>query len=319
MNELIKLRTEKTNTDYGKHPSKRTIEEHIKKGIVVIDKPAGPTSFQVTETAKKILNAEKTGHAGTLDPGVSGLLIIGINDGTKILKAQLEAPKEYVCLLRLHEKASLTDLKKVMREFTGEIFQTPPVKAAVKRELRIREIYSNELIEHAGQNVLFRVLCGSGTYIRRLCHDTGLVLGTSGHMQQLRRTKSGAFRESDATTLHDLADAYAYWKEDKNEKPLRKIIHPMEAGLSHLKKAIISDHAVNSLAHGAQLAIPGILQLSNGIKRGELVGVYTQKEEGVMLAKALMDSDEIEESKKGIAFKTERILIEPDTYPRAVK
>lgn len=319
MPELITLRKEKTNSSYGKPPEARAIEELLQKGIVNVDKPAGPTSYQVTDFVKNILNAKKAGHAGTLDPHVSGLLVIGINDGTKILKAQLEAPKEYVCLMYLHREADTQRIKGGLKEFTGPLFQRPPIKAAVSRILRIREVYEAEMVEQSGKNVLFRVSCESGTYIRRLCHDMGLAIGTGAHMQQLRRTKSGAFGESSLTTLHDLSDAYALWKEEVNEKPLRKIIYPMERGLDHLKKVIISDYAVNPLAHGAQLAIPGVLQLSKGIELGELVAVFTQKDEGVMLAKALMGTDEISETEKGVAFKTERILIEPNIYPRAKK
>ncbi len=317
--KLIIKHEENSDPNYGKKPEERTIEELFSTGIVNVDKPAGPTSFQITEYIKKILNVKSAGHAGTLDPGVSGVFVVGLNEGTKILKALLEAPKEYVCLMRLHENAKLSELRNFFKEFTGKIFQTPPVKAAVKRILRIREIYSIKLIEKSGKDILFKVSCESGTYIRRLCHDIGLALGVGAHMQQLRRTKTGPFSEASIVSLHELMDAFAIWKESGEEKYLRRAVLPLERGLTHLKKIIISDKAVHSLAHGAQLAVPGILKLSPAIKRNELIAVFTQKGEAVMLGTALMDSEEILDAKKGIAVKTERVLISPDTYPRYLK
>ncbi len=314
-NLLIK-HEEKSDINHGKPPSSRTIEELLNTGIINIDKPAGPTSYQIVEYIQKILQVEKVGHAGTLDPGVSGVLVMGINNGTKILKSLLEAPKEYICLMHLHEKVEPEKLNAVVKEFTGKIFQTPPIKAAVNRILRIREIYEMEILEKASKDVLFRVSCESGTYIRRLCHDIGLALGTGAHMQQLRRIRTGPFDESSIVSLHDLADAFALWKEENNEKQLRSCVHPFEDGLAHLKKIIISDGAVHTIAHGAQLAVPGILKLSKNISRGDLIAVFTQKGEAVMLGKALMDSEDILSAKKGIAVKTERVLIGENVYPR---
>ena len=344
MSQLITLRNETSNPEYGKPPEKRDMRELLQSGVVCIDKPVGPTSHQAADFVKNILKVEKAGHAGTLDPHVSGLLVVGINNGTKILKAQLEAPKEYVCLMYVHKAPKDSEVKEILKEFTGPLLQRPPIRAAVLRVLRVREIYENKFLEHEGKNVLFKVSCEAGTYIRRLCHDMGLALGSGAHMKQLRRVKSGAFDESSITTLHDLADAYAYWAEDallgtasllagsetkfrlisrsardSDEKPLRKIIQPLENALSHLPRVIISDFAVDSLAHGAQLAIPGVLQLSKEIKAGDLVGVFTQKGEGVMLATALMSSEEIAEKEKGFAFKTERILIKQGIYPKFKK
>src|SRR3989344_5790143 len=319
MSQLITLRNETSNPEYGKPPEKRDMRELLQSGVVCIDKPAGPTSHQAADFVKNILKVEKAGHAGTLDPHVSGLLVVGINNGTKILKAQLEAPKEYVCLMYAHKEPKESEVKEILKEFTGPLLQRPPIRAAVLRVLRVREIYENKFLEHEGKNVLFKVSCEAGTYIRRLCHDMGLALGSGAHMKQLRRVKSGAFDESSITTLHDLADAYVDWAEDNNEKPLRKIIQPLENALSHLPRVIISDFAVDSLAHGAQLAVPGVLQLSKEIKAGDLVGVFTQKGEGVMLATALMSSEEIAEKEKGFAFKTERILIRQGIYPKFKK
>jgi H/ACA ribonucleoprotein complex subunit 4 len=317
--ELLTKSEEKTSANYGCLPHKRTIEELLDKGIVNLDKPAGPTSHQICDYAKKILHAKKTGHPGTLDPNVTGVLPIGVNNGTKVMQALLCAGKEYICLMHLHDKVAKKDLEKVMQEFTGEIYQTPPLKSAVKRELRSRHIYYLEVLETKDKDVLFKVGCEAGTYIRRLCHDIGLVLGTGAHMQQLRRTRTASFTDTEIVTLHDLTDAFHFWKENKDEKELRRVVLPMEKALAHLPKIVISDHAVDSLTHGAQLGSPGVLKLESGIHENDMVAVLTQKGEAAILGKALMNSQDMLVSKKGLAVKTERVLIEKDVYPKYKK
>jgi len=302
--------------DYGTLPHKRGVEELLRKGIINIDKPAGPTSHQVCELVQEILNVDKCGHSGTLDPNVTGILVAGIGEGTKVLQSLLTAGKEYTGLMRLHENVAKKDLERVFKEFTGKIYQTPPLKSAVKRVLRVREIYYLDLLEKGGKDVLFRVGCEAGTYIRRLCVDMGMALGIGAHMQQLRRTRMGKFDEGSIVNLHDLKDAYHFWKEDGEEKYLRKAVQPMEAGLAHLPRIVISDHAVGSLCYGAQLAAPGVLNVDSKIKEGDLVAVLTQKGEGVLLAKALMTSAEILKAKHGFVVKTERVIMEKDTYPK---
>ncbi|MFO7872699.1 MAG: RNA-guided pseudouridylation complex pseudouridine synthase subunit Cbf5 [Candidatus Undinarchaeales archaeon] len=314
--DFIVKREEPVSEEHGCRPEKREIEEYLKKGIVNVDKPPGPTSAQVSEFVKKILKIKKAGHSGTLDPGVSGVFPVGISEGTKVLNTLLSAGKEYVALMHLHENATKNEIINVLDEFTGKLFQRPPVRSAVNRDLRIREIYYIDLLEIKGKNVLFKVGCEAGTYIRRLCHDIGLVLGTGAHMQQLRRTKVGAFQDRNAVILQKLTDAYHFWKEDGDEKYLREYVLPMEAGLAHLPKIIISDSAVNSVCHGAQLAVPGILKFETKINKGDLVAVFTQKGEAVLYGKSKMPSKEIKSSEKGRAVETERVLMDADTYPK---
>jgi len=317
--EFIVKAEEEPLDDYGKVPHKHSIEELLQKGIINIDKPEGPSSTQVSDWVKSILHAKRAGHSGTLDPKVSGVFPVGINQGTKVLKTLLEAGKEYVCLMHLHDEVPPAEIKKALKSFTGKVFQRPPVFSAVKRLLRIREIYYNELLEIDKKDVLFRTGCGAGTYIRRLCYDIGLSLETGAHMQQLRRTKVGVFTDETAVTLQELSDAYVFWKEDNNEKPLREIVIPMETGLSHLAKIIISDYAINSVCHGAQLAVPGILKFETGIKPNELVAVFSQKGEAVMYGRALLSAEELKRSKKGFAIQTERVFMPENYYPRFKK
>lgn len=304
----------------GKKPSRRPIEEYIPKGVINLDKPAGPTSHEVTSWVKKILELQKAGHSGTLDPNVTGLLPIMLGDATKAVDALLTAGKEYVCLMKLHNAMPEKKIKGIFAEFTGEIFQKPSIKSAVKRETRTRKIYYFELLEIEENNVLFKVGCEAGTYIRKLCHDMGLALGTGAHMQELRRTKTGPFREDETlVTLHDLQDAYIEWKENRDEGLLRKVISPMEFGLSHLPRIVIRDNAVDAVCHGASLAAPGVLSVETGIEKGDLVAIFTLKGEAVSFGMAQMKSSEILKAATGIAATTDRVFMEAGTYPKGWK
>lgn len=318
--ETLVKSEDKTDDKYGKKPQDRTIEEYIRKGAIDLDKPAGPTSHEITSYVKKILNLNKAGHSGTLDPNVTGLLPIMLEDSTKAVDGLLTAGKEYVCLMKLHKAMPENLIKTVLQDFTGDIFQKPSIKSAVRRETRVRTIYYNELLEIVDNNVLFRVGCEAGTYIRKLCHDMGIAMGTGAHMQELRRTKSGPFREDDKMiTLQDLQDAYVEWKENGNEAPLRKVISPMEFGLSHLPKITIRDNAVDAICHGAGLAAPGVLSLESGIEIGDVVAVFTLKGEGVALGYAQMKSADIMRAASGIIVSTDRVFMEEGTYPKGWK
>ena len=269
---------------------------------------------------KKILEVEKAGHSGTLDPNVTGLLPIMLGDATKSVDALLTAGKEYVCLMKLHTEMPEKEIKRVIREFTGEIYQKPSIKSAVKRETRIRTIYYLELIEVDGKNILLKVGCEAGTYIRKLCHDMGMALGTGAHMQELRRTKSGPFREDETlVTLHDLKDAFIEWKENNSEKSLRRVIRPMEFGISHLPKIVIRDNAVDAICHGAELAAPGVLTVESGIEREDPVAIFTLKGEAVSFGIAKQRTMEILKAATGIVATTDRVFMEPGTYPKGWK
>ena len=206
-----------------------------------------------------------------LIPKVTGLLPTLLGKATKAVPALRLSGKEYVCLLKLHREMPPKLVRKVCEEFSGPIYQVPPIKSAVKRVLRVRTIYYLEVLEIEGSSVLFRVGCEAGTYIRKLCHDIGLALGCGGHMQELRRTKAGPFTEKTLVTLQDLKDAYVFWKEDGDESELRRVIRPMESAVSHLPKIILRDSAVDAVCSGASLAVPGITSLDSNLKKGDLI------------------------------------------------
>lgn len=304
---------------YGCHPSKRSIKEHIRKGFVCIDKPMGPTSHEVVVWVRKILEVQKTGHAGTLDPRVTGVLPVFIEAATKLVKFLQESGKEYVCLMRLHGDVAEGKIREVFKLFTGKIFQKPPLKSAVKKQLRIREIYAMDLLEICGRDILFRVSTESGTYIRKLCKDMGEVLGVGAHMQELRRTKTGSFKEDDCYTLQDLLDAYIFWKENGEEKYLREIIKPMETAVAEIPKIVIKDTAVDAICHGANLSIKGVAYIEKTVQEGGRVAIFTAKGELVALGRALLSAENMCELKKGFVVDIDRVIMDRGVYPSVWK
>ncbi len=318
MRELIVLH-EPPESPYGKKPEQRSIAELLKAGVVNLDKPQGPTSHQVSAWVRDLMAVPRAGHAGTLDPRVTGVLPIAFDQATRALDAMLEGDKEYVGVLQLHQDVEEPKVRAMMERFVGEVYQTPPVRSAVRREIRSRWIYELEPLEFDGRLGLFRVRCESGTYIRTLCNDLGEALGVGGHMLDLRRTRTATFPETEAHSLLALKDATVAWREEGNEGPLRTLLLPMESLLRHLPLIVVKDTAVDAICHGSNLMVPGVAKLSPGIKRGQLVAMLTAKGEGIALATAMLTSDEIVIAKSGIAADAKRVLMEPGTYPKLWK
>ncbi len=285
-----------------------TTDHLLHNGIILIDKPAGPTSHQVSDQIKKILNLKKAGHSGTLDPNVTGLLPVALDKGTKIIQALLNAGKEYVCVMHIHQDVEEKKLRDIIMSFVGKIRQLPPVKSAVKRQERTREIYSIEIFEIKNRDVLFVVDCQGGTYIRKLCSDIGEKLGCGAHMAELRRTKAGPFNESQIINLHDLADAFHEHKNG-NDVELRKIILPIETGVKHLPKIWVKKTTVKSLCHGAQLKSMGVGAFESGIKKDDMVAVMTPENKLLLIGNAKVTSKELSNNKSGLVVKTLRVFM----------
>ncbi len=310
-----------TDPAHGHKPSERPAEEYIRYGIINLDKPAGPTSHEVAAWLKKIMRLTRIGHGGTLDPKVTGVLPVTLEDSAKIVQALLHSGKEYVCVMKLHGDADEERVNSVLKVFEDLIYQRPPLRASVKRQLRTRRIYYIDFIEKDGRNVLFKVGCEGGTYIRKLCYDIGEILGCGAHMQELRRTRAGPFVENsaDRVTLHDVAYWFAEWEEKRDEKILRKIIQPMEAALALIPKIVVRDSAVDALCHGANLTAPGILSVETGIEKGLMLAVFTLKGEAVALAKALVSTEEILNLRYGTVATLQRVVMPRGTYPKVWK
>jgi H/ACA ribonucleoprotein complex subunit 4 len=245
------------------------------------------------------------------------VLPIALGDATKVVQALLLSGKEYVCVMRLHQAVPRPRVEAVLSQFEGEIFQKPPLRSSVKRRLRTRTIYYLELLEVQARNVLFRVGCEGGTYIRKLCFDIGEVLGCGAHMQELRRTRAGSFTESEGlVTLYDVLQNASRWRDGDEEEALKRLIHPMERGLALLPKIVIRDSAVSAVCHGAFVTAPGVLSLDAAITKNAAVAVFTQKGEAVAFARALASSNQILQMSHGFVAKTVRVLMERHRYPK---
>ncbi|VFQ98855.1 unnamed protein product [Cuscuta campestris] len=304
----------------GYSPLKRPLAEYIRYGVLNLDKPSNPSSHEVVAWIKRILRVEKTGHSGTLDPKVTGNLIVCIDRATRLVKSQQGAGKEYVCVARLH--SAVPDVAKVARALetlTGAVFQRPPLISAVKRQLRIRTIYESKLLEYDAEKhlVVFWISCEAGTYVRTMCVHLGLLLGVGGHMQELRRVRSGISGEKDnMVTMHDIMDAQWVYDNYRDETYLRRVIMPLEVILTSYKRLVVKDSAVNAICYGAKLMIPGLLRFENDIEAGEEVVLMTTKGEAIALGIAEMTTAVMATCDHGVVAKIKRVVMDRDTYPR---
>ncbi|MES1920460.1 centromere/microtubule-binding protein cbf5 [Bonamia ostreae] len=294
--KLLVKSTNYTPIPIGYTPLKRPIREYVKYGIVNLDKPANPSSHEVVAWIKKILKVEKTGHSGTLDPKVTGNLLVCIDRATRLVKSQQNAPKEYVCVINLHQKTTRKKLESALETLSGPLFQRPPLISAVKRRLRVRTVYSNKLIDYDEEKglALFRTSCQAGTYIRTLCVHLGLVLGVGAHMEELRRVKTGCMDKSkNMVTMHDLLDAQWLLDNKNEESYLRRVIQPLEALLINFKKLVVKDTSVSAVCHGAKLMMPGLLRYSDKIEIGDELVLITTKGEAIAIGIAQMTSHQV--------------------------
>jgi H/ACA ribonucleoprotein complex subunit 4 len=255
----------------------------------------------------------KAAHGGTLDPRVTGVLPVGIGGAVRAMDALHYGTKSYVGVMRMHGTVDRQKLEDAFQEFTDEIYQTPPLRSAVKRELRTRRIHSFQLKEISGRDVLFEVACDAGTYIRSLCVDLGDAVAVGAHLQDLRRTRAGGLNEEMALPLHEIRDAVEERKAG-NEEHLARILRPMEVLFEQIPKVEVKDSAVDAICHGADLAIPGVVALDESIANGDFVAVMTASGESVGLGTALMSSAEIMKRAEGIAVDVTRVLMPIGTY-----
>lgn len=286
-------------------PDERSIDDLLAFGVVNLDKPPGPSAHQVSAWVRDMAGVAKAAHAGTLDPKVTGCLPVLTGTATRLAPALLEGPKEYVAVLELHASAP-TDVEAVLEEFTGPIYQKPPRKSAVARRLRVREVYDLDLLELADdrRQALLRIRCESGTYVRKLCHDVGLALGTGAHMGDLRRTATGPFDDADLVTLHDFADGLAEYREHGDEAWLRAAVRPAEDALAHLPAVTIAPNAAETVADGAPVFAPGIIDADDA-DADALVACYTPNGAAVCLGRLVGDPD----AESGEVVSLKRVLV----------
>ncbi|KAM4078027.1 hypothetical protein ACB094_09G004700 [Castanea mollissima] len=290
----------------GYSPLKRPLDHYIKYGVLNLDKPANPSSHEVAAWIKRILKVEKTSHSGTLDPKVTGHLIVCIDRATRLVKSQQGAGKEYVFAWALET-------------LTGAVFQRPPLISAVKRQLRIRTIYESKLLEYDSDKhlVVFGIYCEAGTYVSTMCVHLGLILGVGGHMQELRRVRSGISGEKDnMVTMHDVMVAQWVYENYRDETYLRRVIMPLEVLLTGYKRLVVKDLAVDAICYGAKLMIPGLLRFENDIEVGEEVVLMTTKGEAIALGIAEMTTAVMATCDHGVVAKIKRVVMDWDIYSR---
>jgi H/ACA ribonucleoprotein complex subunit 4 len=251
-------------------PDERNAASLLSFGVVNLDKPMGPSSHQVTGWVRDAVAdalersgaapIDRAAHAGTLDPKVTGCLPTLLGDATRMAQVFDDSDKTYVAVLELQGPAP-TDFRQTIAAFEGEIYQRPPRHSAVARRLRTRTVHDIDVLERDGRQALLRIHCQAGTYVRKLCHDIGLALGTGAHMGDLRRVGTASFADTDLVSLPDLVDALAFWTEDGDGSRLRAVVAPAERALSALPRVVIAPSAAREVAEGAPVYAPGIIEL----------------------------------------------------------
>ncbi|TQQ81072.1 RNA-guided pseudouridylation complex pseudouridine synthase subunit Cbf5 [Halonotius terrestris] len=313
-------------------PEDRTPAELLAFGVVNLDKPAGPSAHQVAGWVRDLASdavddlaasasagdsdadqkppattdtptVDRAAHAGTLDPKVTGCLPMLLGDATRMAQVFLEGRKEYVAVLELHGPQP-ADFESVLDEFEAPLYQKPPRKSAVSRKLRVREIYALDLLDHSDRQALIRIECESGTYVRKLCHDLGLALGTGAHMGHLRRTATDPFNDTSLVDLHELTDALAFAREGDTDR-LREVVQPAERAFDHLPSVVIVPSAAREVATGAPVYAPGVIDGPEASDDDPLVACYTPNGSAVCLGTLVGDPD----GDSGVVVDLERVLV----------
>ena len=277
------------------------------RGFLVVDKPGGITSNAVIGEVKKATGIKKVGHAGTLDPMATGVLVVAIGNVTRLIRYLQDQPKEYLAtalfgvatdsldadgaiLSREPMEVDPEELQALLPRFTGAIHQVPPMVSALKRdgrrlhelaregqvvdrEARVVQVYELETIS-VGPGpyplVEFRVVCGKGTYVRSLADDVATALGGRAHLTALRRTRIGSLTAKQGVTVEDLHNWQDY------------LLTPIEA-LSDLPEVIVGEETANAVSHGmpflgGELAtIPETVPVRVTGPGGELIAVYIRE------------------------------------------
>ncbi len=318
MSEIIFDQNITTNPKFGCFPLERSLEELLSSGILLVKKPRGPTSHQLTAWIRDILGIKKIGHGGTLDPMATGLLTILCGRATRLTDIILKGDKRYISIIRFGVNVKLNDLETTLHDLTGEIYNVPPKESAVKVQVRTRVIQSLKLIDYdeSARIAAIEISCVAGTYIRTLTRDIGLLLDTTCEMLELHRDRTSIFDETMACDMQQLKDAVFLWKEHNDERGLIKLLTPIESILNKIPSITIKDGAVAAMTHGAPLARPGIVSSSEELVSGSTVLIKSLKGEAVALAETLVDSDKLLLMKNGHVAVAKSVLMSADIYPQ---
>jgi H/ACA ribonucleoprotein complex subunit 4 len=290
-------------------PVRKSAEELLNFGIINLDKPRGPKSIHVGNKIRQCLEQPKVGHAGTLDPLVTGVLPIGVGRGVKVLPVISKAGKVYQGIMHIHGDVSREALEDAVKKFTGKIEQLPPRISAVARKLRTREIYWFTLQKVEGQNAWFEVGCEAGTYIRKLCHDMGEYLKVGGHMAELRRIQAGPFKISESVTLDEVRKDYKKYLDTKKDIYIKEFILPPESAVEHLPKVYIDVGVIPRIKHGSPVFAPGVMAYTSDLQENSVTAIFDTSKNLVAIGISQLSAAEMEKAERGMAIKTDVVLI----------
>lgn len=243
-------------------------------------------------------------------------MVVLLPSATKIVEYLHKYGKEYEGIGELHANVSKQKLIEGATKFIGDIFQRPPLRSSVSRRLRVRRIFQFDIIELEDRRFLFNVKTESGTYIRKLIHDLGNILGVGAHMVELRRIADGKFNEENSFNLLEIAAAAQKYFKDKDPFLLSKVIQPIEIAVTDFPSIYIKDSAVAAICYGANVAVGGISKMNSPIEKDENVVIKTLKGELVATGKTIMDSNAMLSLSKGIAIKNNCVIMDRDLYPK---
>lgn len=293
--------------------------------IINLDKPKGISSHQAVSKVKKILGARKAGHAGTLDPLATGILLVCVNEATKITRFLSDMDKEYVALMKLGEKTDTLDaegevirragelsvkagdIEHALKKFTGAVRQTPPMYSAVKmngkplyklarkgieieRKERVVNIYDIKVTAFSLPYLEIAVSCSKGTYIRTLCDDIGDAIGVGAHIAGLKRTRIGDFRIDDAITIDRLEKLTVDPEPGVMGKEPSMV--GIDAALSRLRELRLNESEFKMMSNGMPVRCAEGLQRTGGYIRlkdpsGSLFGIGRIEENLIKMSRML--------------------------------
>jgi len=303
---------------HGKIPSERGLQALMEAGVILVDKPPGPSSHQLASWARDILGLKRLGHGGTLDPFATGALTLLLGKATRLTEVVLSGNKTYIAVLKIDSSISSRQVEEVLERFSGEIYNVPPLESAVKIRVRTRTIQEIKLLESDQEDGLHTVSvsCQAGTYIRTLARDIGLMLGTPCVLSELHRHSTGSFEQSSLCTMQQLADA-AMLAEEGDEEALCRLIAPVERILGSIPGVWVRDSAIASICHGAPLAVPGVVSLDSGMSAGDKTVIWSSKGEAIAVGEMIVDSSDVPNMTEGELVKPKIVLMDKDEYPGA--
>lgn len=278
----------------------KKISEKLENSFFVIDKEAGRTSHDEVHFLRRSLtrflgHKIKVGHSGTLDPKVTGVLVLASGRVVKGLEYILLSKKVYVAEFLFHQKISRELLDKNLEKFRGKITQLPPIKSAVKRQEREREVYELEVLDFANDGRSAELLCAveRGTYIRKLAHDLGLEMEVNTSMGDLRRTQAGVFsdRNSNMISEKNFSQLLVNFKKEKNifkkyslYKEIKKHIYPLSEMFHRLaeektiRKVFVKKDSRKYISSGTKPRVKNIIDKGVCYKKDEMVSVFCKNQ-----------------------------------------